>query len=419
MSNVDIEDKYITFQDPIVFSILMDHGISSDGIGITKEDAAAVTTIEDWFANRTDIYIFRELKWFTSLSIIGGVNAQENAAQMGFYGCTNLSAVTLPDTLKIIGINAFRNCYSLTECNIPRNIERIYPRAFSYVPAAIVLDAPSLIELGYSSGDNVVFNNSGLQEIRNLSKISEIYNGILWQDSQIGVFSGCNGLIKADLSGVKKIGNYAMRDCSNLSELILSASNIGTTSFARCGALDKVLFTQEIEYLGEYSFAFCGEMNGDLALPMAGGSTIPVGAIHKTKVKRIVDMGGARTIADGLWNSTINYVGGCSGNELLELVIFPKSMETIGAYALVCYGGVLSTIVCKAVTPPVLMTAGLGGSTTRSTLTYIYVPDQSVDLYKSASGWSEYASLIRGISSFSNEQPEIYTEIEIYLNYEV
>lgn len=411
------ESKYITFQDDAVFSILMEKGVSSDGIGITKEDAAAVATIYDWFTDNTDIAYFRELKYFTGLSVVGGTNYNKEAEKAGFYGCSNLVAVTLPESIKTIGTNAFRNCYSLIECNIPKSVTAIYQRAFSYVPAPLILDCQNLLKL-YDDGSQesgVNFIESGIEEIISIGKVNKIFPGWDWQGTQFGTFSRCKNLKKANLVGVDVIGKYNFRECERLQELIVSAREIGLTAFARCSALEKLTFTNPVEKIEQYAFGSSGTFGKGLRIPMAAGTSMDVGAFDKTAVRRILDLGELSMTLDGFWNNTTDLAGAFSRNVNLELIIFPPTMTRIGSYTLACYNGVLNTIVCKAATPPTLGTAALGGSSTRPTLTYIYVPDESVSAYKSASGWSDYASLIRGISQFATEQPEVYSEINQYL----
>lgn len=55
----------------------------------------------------------------------------------------------------------------------------------------------------------------------------------------------------------------------------------------------------------------------------------------------------------------------------------------------------LRTIVCRSATPP-----SLGSSIIPTTVTHIYVPDDSVSAYKTATGWSAYASVIFPLSQY-------------------
>lgn len=78
--------------------------------------------------------------------------------------------------------------------------------------------------------------------------------------------------------------------------------------------------------------------------------------------------------------------------KLIEIDL-PNSIENIGSSAFrYCIG--LKTIYCRATTPPICGSNILNGATS---LLNIYVPAESVDAYKAASEWSNYASYIKAI----------------------
>ena len=81
---------------------------------------------------------------------------------------------------------------------------------------------------------------------------------------------------------------------------------------------------------------------------------------------------------------------GCSN---LTSVTIGNSVTTIGDYAF-SYCGSLTSVYCKAVTPPALGGTSVFGS--NGSGRKIYVPAGSVNAYKSATRWTEYASYIVG-----------------------
>lgn len=87
-----------------------------------------------------------------------------------------------------------------------------------------------------------------------------------------------------------------------------------------------------------------------------------------------------------------NYAfSGCSG---LTTVNIPNSVTSIGEGA---FGGCsgLTSVTCLATTPP-----AIESDTFKDTNSCpIYVPADSVNAYKSASGWSTYASRIQAITN--------------------
>lgn len=82
----------------------------------------------------------------------------------------------------------------------------------------------------------------------------------------------------------------------------------------------------------------------------------------------------------------------CSGIKKLDI---PQSVSTIGANV---FGNCtnLSVFICRAITPPTIASSFTGSSADLK----IYVPDDSVEAYKQASGWSEYAEKIFALSSY-------------------
>ena len=121
--------------DPEVFRILMANGVSSDGVGITKEDAAKVTTIGTWFAN-SSIVSFDELQYFTGLQSIEG-GTQKGGA---FYNCTSLTSIVLPPTPIQVEAYAFYQCSALTDVAGWESITKLGIAAFSTCPLTNVID---------------------------------------------------------------------------------------------------------------------------------------------------------------------------------------------------------------------------------------------------------------------------------------
>ena len=86
------------------------------------------------------------------------------------------------------------------------------------------------------------------------------------------------------------------------------------------------------------------------------------------------------------------YLRGCSK---LTTVTIPATMTSIEMYAFHSCS-VLTSVYIYATNPPTIGTGIFLNATSKLT---IYVPSESVSLYKAAAGWSSYASKIKAIPS--------------------
>lgn len=102
------------------------------------------------------------------------------------------------------------------------------------------------------------------------------------------------------------------------------------------------------------------------------------------------------TVVEALIKRNVVEIGyGAFDNfQYLETVTIPDSVDTIGDYAFSNCSN-LTSLTVKATYPPTL---GSGVFTNTNSNLVIYVPAESVNDYKAASGWSDYASKIQAIS---------------------
>lgn len=190
--------------DPEVFSILMANSVSSDGVGITKEDAAKVTSFAFWFRSKTTITKFPECKFFGVTKLTTG-----NTNNAGvFYGCTNLKDIALPENIVLLQNRSFAGCSSLD----------------------IVVSHPSLETIGAEA-----YRDSKISGVASLGKIKELpytQNYNKW-----GVFSRCTNLKYCILPDtLQTIGQYALWGCTSLERIECHA--VTPPSLASTNALE-------------------------------------------------------------------------------------------------------------------------------------------------------------------------------------
>lgn len=250
--------------DPEVFRILMANGVSSDGVGITKDDAAKVTTVSNWFTGNANIESFDEFKFFTGVTRLGATLAS-SASRDAFAGCSSLRSVELPPYLMYIGSFAFFRCNALENVGMPETIVEIGAGAFRSAGAPKVINFPTLaslpkfidIDLSYT------FRSSKVQRVENLGNVKETFG--MWSaytlTDRYGVFYECENLEYADISNLEIVGFCMFGRCAALKEVIMrKAKIIRSGAFISCSGLEKLRFPQTLTQLQEFSVAYCNKL---------------------------------------------------------------------------------------------------------------------------------------------------------------
>ena len=101
-------------------------------------------------------------------------------------------------------------------------------------------------------------------------------------------------------------------------------------------------------------------------------------------------------LTDGVTTLGDQWLWGCKNITLIDL---PSSITTItsaGIHTYAASGQKNYIVICRAVAPP-----SLGSSNYLTKLTAVYVPDESVDAYKAATKWKDFASKIRPLSGYT------------------
>ena len=227
-----------------------------------------------------------------------------------FYGCTELTSVSIPGSVKSIGSHAFQGCSSLIEVNIPNGCAVIGTETFESCASLSKITIPaSITDLGTNafkdciSLKSITFEkNSALTSISNgafsgcksLTSITIPKNVTVIGDSKAisntnGVFHGCSALEKIvfeDESRVTQIGNFAFESCTKLTAISLpstvkqighsafkSATGIksinipanviiiGDKTFYGCKSLESVTFGDKLSKIGYQAFAGCQALN--------------------------------------------------------------------------------------------------------------------------------------------------------------
>ena len=295
-------------------------------------------------------------------------------ADRAFTENTDITSITIPNTVTRIGDGAFQVCRGLSgELVIPNSVTTIGDYAFEACSALTSVVIPNSVT---TIGDYVFSNCSGLSgELVIPNSVTSIGE---W------AFYYCSGLTNVVIgNSVTTIGGRAFDLCLSLTSVVIpnSVTTIGDSAFEECEGLTSVVIGNSVTTIGDNAFDCCNSLTS-VVIPNSV-TIIGEGAFRYSRLTSVVIPNGVTTIKDFTFE-------GCY--ELTSVVV-GSSVTSISASAFL-FCSKLTSITIKATTPPII---GADAFDSMSINT-IYVPAGSVNAYKAATNWSVYADRIFAIA---------------------
>ena len=268
----------------------------------------------------------------------GSYTSNDKIGSSAFYGCSELTSITIPSGVTSIGDHAFYGCSGLTNFTIPFGVTSIGESAFDRCSGLTSLTIPSSVT---SIGDFAFFGCSGLTSLTIPFGVTSIGES---------AFAFCGGLTSLNIpSSVTSIGYGAFDCCSGLTSLTIpsSVTSIGMWTFSGCSGLTSLTIPYGVTSIGGQAFSGCSGLTS---------FTIP---------------------------SSVTEIGkeafyGCRG---LASLTIPSSVTSIGDGAFVeCTG--LTSIYVYPEKVPELGTDVFNGCDAKNCT--VYVPKGTYDAYKSS-----------------------------------
>ena len=188
----------------------------------------------------------------------------EYDADGAFFNCDYIKSVTIPYSIKKIGVGAFADCTALQSIEIPSTVITLGDGAFAFCESlqSVTFEKGSQLT---SIGKETFAYCTSLKAIEipaNVTSISCFMDGYMFP----GPFYACESLENVTFeenSQLTSIGDYAFSRCESLQAIEIPASliSIGSDAFSNCYKLNLTFEkSSQLTSIGSYAFYYCSSL---------------------------------------------------------------------------------------------------------------------------------------------------------------
>lgn len=298
-----------------------------------------------------------------------------------FRGYKSLKSVRILETVNKICTEAFSQCENLVEVSLPNSLDTLGSRVFSGCKSLTTINLPdSIKELGGG-----VFQSTGLMSIKIPSGIKIIKDR---------TFALCKDLAIVELpESLTEIGAGAFISCENISEINIpkGVTTINNYAFNGCIKLETFNIPETVTNLGRSIFtgtAWCEKQSE--------------GILYKDNC--VLGYKGAKLDGDVKLNEGVRVIASYafSGFTAMDFILLPESVDVICSYAFYnCknIGGI------KSLNPIPPYCDSLAFENAIFPICVLYVPSESIEAYKNADVWCNFARFVENELTEPNELP--------------
>ena len=275
---------------------------------------------------------------FANCKSLNSVTMGNNVTSIGegaFWKCESLTSVTIPNGVSIIGMNAFYECFSLSSVILSNGLLSIGSSAFYNCKRLLSITIPNSV---MNIGDKAFWGCGGLKSVT-------MGNGLITISSS--AFEYCRSLSSVNLpNSIKIIGEGAFSGCSNLTSINIpnSVTSIYPGTFKGCSSLTSITIPNNITCIQRAAFHNCSGLTS-IIIPNS------VSIIEEAAFK------------------------GCSNlRSVISFINYPFEIEGKNSINRTFDLDIFNNVT-------------------------LYVPEGTIDDYKSTAGWKDFLFIEEGVPS--------------------
>ncbi len=310
-----------------------------------------------------------------------------------FKNCSTLTSVTIPNSVTTIGNYAFSGCSKLTSITIPNSVTSIGAYAFegcSKLTAVHISDLAAWCKIAFDTS----FANP-LYYAHNLYLNGTLVTDLVIPDGVTSIgsyaFCGCTGLTSVTIpNSVTSIGQIAFSGCSSLTSVTIpnSVTSISDYAFSGCSSLTSITIPNSVTSIGHGAFRSCRSLTS-VTIP---NSVTSIGAYAFEGCSSLTSV----TIPNSVTSIGMKAFYECTS---LTSITIGNSVKTIGKEAFAKCGNLIEIYDYRE-TPQSISSDVFSG--VEKTICTLYVPYNAVSAYQNAEGWKEFKDIVPfGFNTFT------------------